>query len=309
MAAVTPPWAIQASSHPASAVRQSLQGIFGAPVSSFAGGIGAVSGGAHGVIGTTDLTVSANGTPNMTVNVAVGLCSIRGTENTLQGVYGPCLNDATLSVAISASDPTNPRKDLIVAKIRDAQFSGASNDFSIVVVTGTAAASPADPTIPANAVVLARVTVAAAATTITSGVITDLRTFSRSFLNAAVTPATVATAQGTTTTSYTDLATVGPTVTVTTGAAVLVTIGALFLSTSGQPTANMAFAVSGATTVAAADTQSAKWDLVGGSAAFSRTFYVSGLTPGSNVFTAKYKSNNAGATFTFSNRDLIVSLL
>lgn len=174
--AVVNPWAIQALSHPASAVRQSLQGLLGSPIAAFAGGIGSTAaGGGHGVIGAGDLAVSQHGTPNMSVDVAAGACAIRGTENQFQGCYGPCINDALFNVVISAADPTNARKDLIVAKIRDAQYSGGANDFLIVVVTGTPAGSPADPAVPANALVLARVNVAAAAASITNANITDLR--------------------------------------------------------------------------------------------------------------------------------------
>lgn len=177
MTAVAVPWAIQALSHPASAVRQARQGVMGGPFGAFAGGIQVLNMGSHGVCGAGDLAVTQNGTPNMSVNVAGGLVSIRGTENQNQGVYGPCYNDGTVNLAISASDPTNPRRDLVVAKVRDAQYSGASNDFSLAVVTGTPAASPVDPAIPANCVVLARVSVAAAAASIVNANITDLRVF------------------------------------------------------------------------------------------------------------------------------------
>jgi hypothetical protein len=172
VAAIATPWAIQANSHPASSVRQSKQGVFGSPVGAFAGGVGSTAGGGgHGVCGATQLVVSAGG--GLSVNVSQGLVAIRGTESQHQGVYGPCYNDATLNLVLATADATNPRNDLIVAKIRDSQFSGASNDFSIVVVTGTPAASPSDPSVPANAVVLYRVRVNAGAGT--PSVITDLR--------------------------------------------------------------------------------------------------------------------------------------
>jgi hypothetical protein len=69
----------------------------------------------------------------------------------------------------------------------------------------------------------------------------------------------------------------------------------------------MGFAISGATTVAAADT----WALALGSAAanvggqVSATFLVTGLNSGSNTFTAKYRVSNN--TCTYLNRNIIVT--
>jgi hypothetical protein len=172
---------IQGNSHPAEETRLMLAGMLGAATGSFAGGV-ASSDPAHGVARGADLAVTQNGTPNMTVNVAAGGCFIRGTQSANQGAYH-LWNDASLSVAISAADATNSRRDLIVAQVRDANYSGASSDARIVVVTGTPAASPVDPTVPANSLVLARVAVAAGATSIVTANITDLRTMAN-ILNA-----------------------------------------------------------------------------------------------------------------------------
>jgi hypothetical protein len=115
--------------------------------------------------------------------------------------------------------------------------------------------------------------------------------------------ATVATSQTTTSTSYTDLATAGPAVTVTTGTKALVSISAAFVnSTTNQ--AWFSFAVSGATTVAASDTFGALLTSTG-YFAFSRTFMLTGLSPGSNTFTMKYRDAAVG-TATFENRNIIV---
>lgn len=151
---------IQASSHPADTDRLILESLFRR----------------QGVVKSTDLAVTQNGTPNMSVNVAAGAVAIDGTESTTQGFYH-FVNDATLNVAIAAANATNPRIDLIVAKVQDAQYSGATNAASIVAVTGTAAASPVAPAAPANSVILAQVAVAALASSITNANITDVRTF------------------------------------------------------------------------------------------------------------------------------------
>lgn len=128
----------------------------------------------EGVSGSGDLKVTQNGTPGMSVFVAAGKAFVKGDDNGNQGMYH-VWNDATVTLAISAADPTNPRRDLIVARVRDAYYSGVTNAFDLYVITGTAAASPADPAVPNNCLVLARVAVAAGATSITNANITDLR--------------------------------------------------------------------------------------------------------------------------------------
>ena len=136
--------------------------------------LGAYAGLRGGIVAAGDLAVTENGTPNLTVNVAGGQVIIPGTEGTFQGSY-VIENRGTLNVAIAAADATNPRKDLVVCKVQDAAYSGASNVASIVVVTGTPAASPAEPAVPANAWVLAMIDVPALDTAITNSQITDRR--------------------------------------------------------------------------------------------------------------------------------------
>lgn len=173
---------LQAGSHPAEETRLMVNALAGGGTGSFAqplsGGSITARDSAHGIINESDLAVTQNGTPNMSVNVAAGSCFIRGMSSAVQGAYH-LVNDGTLNVTISAADATNARRDLIIAVVRDAAYSGASNDARIIVVTGTPAASPSDPSLASfpNALVLARVAVAAGATTITNANITDLRQF------------------------------------------------------------------------------------------------------------------------------------
>ncbi len=136
--------------------------------------------GAEGVLASSGLgtmAVSQRGAgANMSVDVAAGIVTVFGDENNIQGLYA-CVNDATKNVVIAASDPTNPRVDLIVARVRDGVYSGATNAWDLFVVQGTAAPSPVDPAMPNNAACLARVAVAAAAASIVNANITDLRPF------------------------------------------------------------------------------------------------------------------------------------
>lgn len=170
MAALNPPWVTQASSHPSSLFRQELQAMLGGDPSAVSTGVG-------GIVTPGSLAVTANGTPNWSVNVAAGGVFIPGGQAASQGSYFGT-NDATTNLAVATSDPTNARKDLVIAYVADAQYSGGSNSWALAVVTGTPAASPADPSLAAypNSVLLARLTIPAAAVSVVSGYITDLRT-------------------------------------------------------------------------------------------------------------------------------------
>lgn len=127
-----------------------------------------------GVMDGGDLKVAENGTPNMSVNVAAGRARINGTESSFQGAYF-VESRSTENLAVAAADPTNPRKDLVVAKVQDAAYSGVTNAWSLAVVTGTPAPSPAEPATPANSMVLAMIDVPALDTAITNSQITERR--------------------------------------------------------------------------------------------------------------------------------------
>jgi hypothetical protein len=170
MAVQNPPMFLRGggtSQHPAEDMRQMLESLVS---------------GRGGIVDSGDFAVTQNGTPNMSVNVATGKLFLPGTENTYQGVYH-CENRGSLNVTVPAANATNPRKDMIVARIRDNDYgSGPTNSFAIELIQGTAAASPVDPTIPDNCWVIARIAVGAAVTTIVTANITDLRT---SYLHAS----------------------------------------------------------------------------------------------------------------------------
>lgn len=155
----------------------------------------------EGIIAAGDLAVAQNGTPNMSVNVAAGSAVIAGDDTpATQGSYF-VKNDATVNLAIAASDPTNPRKDIVIAQVRDSFYSVPGDDWRLTVVTGTPAASPAEPALPVDSIKLAVVAVAAAATSITNANITDSRPLAAAlggFANAAWTSYTPTLTQGAT---------------------------------------------------------------------------------------------------------------
>lgn len=118
----------------------------------------------------------------------------------------------------------------------------------------------------------------------------------------------VAASESTASTTYTDLTTPGPTVTVTTGTRAVVCVGArIGPNTAGATNSTkMSWAVSGATTVAAGDAWATGWVSLGTSGVVytSRWYLVTGLTAGSNTFTAKYAGS--GGTGTYQYRSLHV---
>lgn len=120
----------------------------------------------------------------------------------------------------------------------------------------------------------------------------------------------IGTLQGTSSLTYVDLATVGPSVTLTTGTDALVIFGAEYdddgnLSNNGF----VSLAVSGATTIAASDTWAAFGaEGFGGGLKVNLNigYKFTTLTPGSNTFTLKYKKSGGSSTSSFSKRYLLV---
>ena len=84
-------------------------------------------------------------------------------------------NDGTTTATITTADATYPRIDVVCITVSDAAYSGSLNSVAINVVAGTPAGSPTVPSTPTNSIALAQVAVAAGATSITSGNITDVR--------------------------------------------------------------------------------------------------------------------------------------
>lgn len=121
--------------------------------------------------------------------------------------------------------------------------------------------------------------------------------------------AIVATSQTTTSTTYTDLATAGPSATLITGSRALVVVSGQLANGTLSAQAYMGYAVSGATTTSATDAtailteQSASTNGINQDIKASCASVVT-LNAGSNTFTAKYRVSSG--TGTFSNREIIV---
>lgn len=158
MALRTPPSWQQNASHPAENDRLSTQGLWRTT----------------GILSAADLAITANGTPNMSVNAAVGWAAIVGNYTTNMGAY-IAYNDAITNLTITTANGSNPRIDLICMTVADSYYTGALNQVAFSVIAGVPSVTPAVPATPTNSIALARVAVGAGATQILTGNITDVR--------------------------------------------------------------------------------------------------------------------------------------
>jgi hypothetical protein len=120
---------------------------------------------------------------NMSVDIAAGRGFLADTL-----IHYAGWSDAVNNVVIGAADPTNPRRDIIVAYMDESvPNTGVTNNdgaLKFKAVSGTPAGSPSDPSDPTIQssvgagnpyIKLARVTVPASSTTVVDANITDLR--------------------------------------------------------------------------------------------------------------------------------------
>lgn len=128
-----------------------------------------------GVRRTGDLAVTQSGTPGMSVSIAAGWGVIVGNFTTNVGTYG-FYNDGAVTATITTANPSLPRIDLVCITVNDSAYTGSLNSVVVQVIAGTPNASPTVPATPTNSLALARVAVAAGATSILNANITDVRT-------------------------------------------------------------------------------------------------------------------------------------
>ena len=123
--------------------------------------------GVRGVPGDTNLQVTGDNS-GMQVRVAAGEAFVRGHYY---------VNSAQATVTLDTANASSPRIDAIVLEL-----DLSANSVLLKAVQGTAAGSPTAPTLTQTTtgvyqLLLAYVSVAAAATSIVAGNVTDLRTF------------------------------------------------------------------------------------------------------------------------------------
>jgi hypothetical protein len=276
--------------------------------------------------------VNAQGTPDMTVAVSSGVAYVTGTPTGQNSQTLRIRSTASENVTITANSSGSTKYDWIYLSIdpdNAADPNSSGDNVTTLVTSRSTSSSSDDGTPPTYGLALAVVTVANGASSITNGNIAEKRVITTNtpdnsittakLADASVTPsklalgpqtASVDTSQSTTSTSFTDLSTAGPAVTVTIGAngIALVTLTALTDSATVGNRKDMAFAVSGANTIAVNTNMMLRTSTSsGGSSIFcSSTFLMTGLNAGSTTFTAKYRRGGGDGSSIFANRTISV---
>jgi hypothetical protein len=129
-----------------------------------------VPGGVFPGIGAMGITAPGG----MAVSVNAGYCCCPNSSSALQGGYVFGLMTSQ-SLTVPAADPVNPRVDLVVAYVTDLGTNASSS--YVAYVAGTAASSPVAPSVPANSITLASLSIPGATTSVTSAMITDERSY------------------------------------------------------------------------------------------------------------------------------------
>lgn len=107
------------------------------------------------------MQVTQTGSPSMAVIVRSGTVFLAGSEGARQGMY-VCHNDADKTISVAAAPGAGQsRKDIVQARVRDAQYSGSNNDWLLEVKTGTPASTGTEvaPANDANGLTLAIISI------------------------------------------------------------------------------------------------------------------------------------------------------
>lgn len=217
------------------------------------------------------------------------------------------------AVPIEAAHATNPRIDRIVLRL-----DRLANSIVVAVLKGvddgTLALTALTQTSGVYEILVADVRVDAAVGVIAANKVTDRRAFSKNLTEAAASAAYVAKAgvqwsavaasEATTSVPYTDLATVGPSVTVDVGTSgrLLILIAATAYNSTANGANPVSVALSGANTLAAADTHAVVFGSPNATLGFASTEFLllTGLATGSTTVTVKYRAG--GGTSTYAQR-------
>lgn len=115
----------------------------------------------EGIVNASDWLVTQRAAGvDMSVDIAGGEGYIKGTEDVNQGFYH-CISDSTpVNKAVTAAHASLARKDIVVARVYDQFYSGATNLWQFEVIAGTPSATPVVPATPNNALVIATVNIA-----------------------------------------------------------------------------------------------------------------------------------------------------
>lgn len=134
----------------------------------------------RGLLGTLwPSSGSTGGAPSLvanTMNVSIAAGTAAVAMTTGGALTELCRWDAPEVVTLTAAPTANSRIDLVVLQVRDnALDGGGNNDFLFQAITGTVAASPTVPAVPANAYPICQVPVAANIPNLNGVTLTDRR--------------------------------------------------------------------------------------------------------------------------------------
>lgn len=124
-----------------------------------------------GIVTASALNITAQGSPNMTVNVAAGEAWVAGTSVSNQGYYH-VVNDSIVVLTVNQSN-TSSRTDIVILRVYDSEYAGSFDIAQLEIVTGTPGGGT--PATPANSLKLATITVGANVTSISNANIVDNR--------------------------------------------------------------------------------------------------------------------------------------
>lgn len=256
---------------------------------------------------TGGFAVNAQGTPDMTVAVSTGTAYVTATPSGQSSQLLRVKNSATSNVTIASNTSGSTKYDWVYISISAANAANpntAADNVATLVTSRSSSASSDDGTPPTYGRVLAVVTVANGASSITNGNISDKRIPSLvSNSSVVATPALVTTDESTASNTYTDLTTTTDSVNVVVGTSGVLQVSiyaGLYNTTTNATYAS--FALSGANTLAAADTYAlVESGLSNTQFNFGATFILTGLNPGYTTVKMKYKAQ-AGTAHALNRR-------
>lgn len=138
---------------------------------------GILPGSPDGTFRVTGFSLTSSGP--MTANLGRGRAVVQGPG--AQGAY-PVSLDADMPLTFGDGDAFNPRIDLVVLRVYDAEFDGQTlSEATVEIVQGQPEAQPQPPTVPGTSLTLFRVLVPAGCSAGSGGIpwatsLTDLRT-------------------------------------------------------------------------------------------------------------------------------------
>jgi hypothetical protein len=131
--------------------------------------------GSEGVIATNDLKVQERAAaPAMQVEILAGRAVVDGDDIPNQRAYF-AVSEETVELPVPASDPTNPRIDLVVLRVLDSDAGVVGDEAQIQLIEGTPNVAPTVPAVPDTAIALAEIAVGANVIVILEANITDRR--------------------------------------------------------------------------------------------------------------------------------------